>query len=469
MFRKSFLFSALAFAFLLPVGCSDDDDFNQQLANAFLRAIHASPDTGAVDIYVEGVSTPLFSNLAYGETRPFISVASGTYVIQIRPAGAPATSAPVFETGNVQIGSGLVISAVAVGLSTAAPGSDEALRVLPLVEDFGASASGMIRVRILHGSATAPTVAIDVGDDGAPEVRGLQRYADTGAEGVMLPANQALQVGILADASLARVTAFTIPALPEGSEVIVIATGLLEKLPREDDGFALLAIGPTAAIGFIQQNPVLYALHASPDADPVDILAGGAVLVGNLGFGQLSDTVQVPPGAYELDFRLTGSASIFFKDTTPALQAGWSYLAVATGFATGGAPGFQVLPFAEGFDGDPTDALLTLIHASPDAPRVDVGPSSNGNVTALADFTDIGFGESSGAAGTMLPVASLTIGVAETGTTNAVAEFDLTIPGGLRAYGIAIGSLLGTGESFRLLIVDTSTSPWTAAAVAPNP
>jgi hypothetical protein len=37
------------------------------------------------------------------------------------------------------------------------------------------------------------------------------------------------------------------------------------------------------------------------------------------------------------------------------------------------------------------------------------------------------------------------------------------------AFAIAAGSLGGMGETFRLMLVDTATFPWTAASVLPNP
>ena len=39
-------------------------------------------------------------------------------------------------------------------------------RVIPLVEDWMDPGAGNAAVRILHASADAPTVAIDVGNDG---------------------------------------------------------------------------------------------------------------------------------------------------------------------------------------------------------------------------------------------------------------------------------------------------------------
>ncbi|UCH83242.1 MAG: hypothetical protein JSW50_12365, partial [Candidatus Latescibacterota bacterium] len=59
-------------------------------------------------------------------------------------------------------------------------------------------------------------------------------------------------------------------------------------------------------------------------------------------------------------------------------------------------------------------------------------------------------------------------GVAPTGSTTPVATFSISTAAGLRAYAVAAGSLGGTGESFRLIVVDTSMFPWTAAEVQPD-
>jgi hypothetical protein len=50
-----------------------------------------------------------------------------------------------------------------------------------------------------------------------------------------------------------------------------------------------------------------------------------------------------------------------------------------------------------------------------------------------------------------------------------VASFHVTTFADVRAFAIAAGSLTGQGAPFQLLVVDTATSPWTAASVAPQP
>jgi len=67
---------------------------------AEIRVIHGSPDAPAVDIYVEGSTTPLVEDLAYGDASSYASVDAGTYNVQIRAAGADPASAPVFDTAK---------------------------------------------------------------------------------------------------------------------------------------------------------------------------------------------------------------------------------------------------------------------------------------------------------------------------------------------------------------------------------
>lgn len=452
-------------------GCSDDDDpitTPEMGKGAMLRVVHASPNAPAVDVYAEGVAAPLLVNFKYTETSPYLDLAAGDYNIQLRAAGAPASSAPAFETGDLTIPEGAIITAVAAG-NFGSMDADDMFRVIPMVEDFKDPGAGNAAVRILHASPDAPTVALDVGNDGSPEVTDFARFADTGADGVALPAGTSLAVGIWAGNPLGRVTAFQTPALPE-ADIILIATGFLSELPRDDMGFGILAVGPSGTVGFIKQNPTVFVLHASPDAPAVDVLVGGTntELIGDLSFSNLSPMVQVPPASYTLDVRVSSSGALAGTVTTPELMAGERYLAIASGFAGGKAPGFTVLPYGENFD-DSSSPLVRVVHASPDAPQVDVGLWDGMTFTPVSDYNGLNFGDASQDMGTAIPALNLTAGLRVTGTDNVAASFDLTLANGQKAFAIAAGSLTGTGESFRLLLVDATSFPWQTAQVMPNP
>ncbi|NMO18408.1 DUF4397 domain-containing protein [Pyxidicoccus fallax] len=473
---------------VLAPGCDDDDDDTpppeeRPEEGARLRVIHASPDAPAVDLYAAGSTTPLVTNVAYGTATQYLTLEPGEVAVDIRPAGAPPEFPPVFTTGTLTLSAGEQVTVIAAGLLNE-DDADETFRLLALREGFGEDQAGQARVRIVHASPDAPTVGIDVGNDGSVEVDSLERFADTGETGVLLPAGTALQVGITTGAGDTPVTAFTVPALPEGAEVFVVATGLLERKPREEQGFVLLPAGPEGALGLVRQNPVVYALHASPDAPEVDIFSGDTQVAGDLSFGELSGPIQVPPGTYTLDFfaaasgddRPSGAPAA--SSGTPELAAGERYLVVASGFLApeAGVPGFTLLPFAEAFLEDPVSAKVRVVHAAPGAPPVDAGPlAQDGTVPADAPVSNLAFSQATVPAGVSLPPGTVTLGVVPTGAEDRapIARFrvDATPFVGKGVFAVAAGALAPEDDQpgFQLLVVDTSEMPWEVSPVRPQP
>lgn len=436
---------------------------------AKIRVVHASSSAPAVDLYPGGGSTPIVTNLAYGKATDYLELPPGTLEIDIRAAGSPASGAPVFTTPKLSLAANEKYTAIAAG-DIGSSKDEDGFRVLALEEGFGAPASGNARVRIVHASFDAPTVDIDVGNDDPtnPEITGLARFADTGASGVDLPAGAATQVGIAAGGK--TVTAFTTPPLPPGAELFVIAAGQLGKLAREAAGFQLIAVLPSGgATATIKQNPRVYALHASPDAGPVDIYSGTTELVDSAGFGAMAP-LQVPPGTYALDFfpaqagpTPKPSSAPAASATTPALQAGQTYLAIAAGELTAAPPTFGLIALQEGFAlDDSTKGRVRVVHASGNAPAVDIGPASGGNVTTKV-LANVKYKDASPAEGLSLDAGALSLGVAATSSPATVAEFPLTIAAGQRTFGIAAGKLGATTNAFQLLAVDAKA--WTVVAV----
>jgi hypothetical protein len=440
--------------------------------SAMLRAVHASPDAPAVDVYAEGISTPLFTALAYGDASLYASVPTGMYNVQLRAHPSTEADPVVYETGMIEVAANQTITAIASGFLASADPADS-FRILPFVEDFGTPQSTL--VRIVHAGPDAPTVDIDVGDDGTADVTGLDRFADTGAAGVALPSGEELQIGIVVTGG-DRVTAFTTPELPDGEEVFVIATGTLASPARADDGFSLLAVFPDGTSAFIKQNPVVYALHGSPDAPPVDIYAGESALVENLAFGEVSVPIQVPPADfYVLDFYAAGSGpgSPVASFLTPELMAGGAYLAVAAGELApeDAEEEFTLLAFEELFGA--TDlSRIRAVHASGDAPAVDIGTvdAGTGDIDQVL-FKAVSFGQASDQIGLEAPLGDLTIGVAPTDDATPVFTFDVTTEAGLQTFAVAAGALAPDGEeeAFRLILVVASANPWIGAEVLPNP
>jgi hypothetical protein len=467
----AFTFPA-SLALAVPLlGCTEDTEEPAPGA-ARVRVVHASPDAPAVDIYAAGVAAPLFSDLSYGEASAYIEVPEGAYTLEVRPAGQP-DAVPAY-TVDVTMLPEQQYTAIAAGFLASTDDGDR-FRVMALQEGFTAPAADQVAVRIVHAAADAPTVGIDVGadDPARPEIAGLGRFGETGASGVALPAGQSLRIGIAAAGT--NVTTFTTPPLPGGSELFAVAIGRLGDHPRLATGFSVMAIGEGGALGTIAQDPMVYALHASPDAPAVDIREANsdALLIGGLGYGAIKG-VQVPPGNYTLDFYGAGSPAGTPAVSMPVngLAAGQRYLAVATGFLSpaAGEPGFRLIATADELAIDPTRARIGAIHASPDAPAVDIATASGNTMAQPALIEDFDFGEIAGGEGLAVPPATLRLGIGAANAPSAVATFNVTTSAGMRAFAVATGALSpAAGEQpFRLTIVDTSRSPWSASAIAPN-
>jgi hypothetical protein len=329
-------------------------------------------------------------------------------------------------------------------------------------------------VRIVHAGSDAPAVDIDVENDGTDEITMLNRFTETGAAGVDLPAGEALQLGIRVDGE--TVTAFTTPELAEGSEVTVIATGLLGKLARERDGFALLAVGPEGSIGFLRQNPIVYALHAGPDAPEVDVCTGDLMLASHLTFGTMQG-MQVPPGAYDLDVYAAPSGCAgtpATSRTTPELEAGERYLVAATGeiAPVAGEPPLQLVSYVERFSLEiQEDAAFRIVHAA-SAPDVDVGVVTGG---LIEDGNVLAGGLKFPGESDEIHVQELTyqVGLAAAGGSmplHPIVDFHVPVQAGFRGWVIAAGDAFPelAEHPIELVAVDTSTAPWTATRLSAN-
>ena len=140
---------AIAATMALALGACDDDDVTSPNPVARLRAIHASPDAPAVDIYVDGQRVA--ANVAYRSTTNYLEVPAGSRNVQVRAAG---TTTIVIDA-NLTVGAGVDYTVVAAGrVANIAP--------LVLTDTNTTPAAGNVRVRLVHGAPTAGNVDIYV-------------------------------------------------------------------------------------------------------------------------------------------------------------------------------------------------------------------------------------------------------------------------------------------------------------------
>lgn len=153
-----------------------------------LRLAHLSPDTPAVDVYVDSVADPAadvtLPGVSYGTVSDYRNVPPGMYTVSMRKAGADPKTPPVLST-TVEVGDGVARTVAGVGRF-----ADLGLRVLK--DDLATPPAGQARVRVVAAAAQAGKV--DVSLPGGPTIAGGLPFAAT-SDYVDVPAGQtALQV-----------------------------------------------------------------------------------------------------------------------------------------------------------------------------------------------------------------------------------------------------------------------------------
>jgi hypothetical protein len=134
---------------------------------------------------------------------------------------------------------------------------------------------------------------------------------------------------------------------------------------------AVALMGPGAAGAQVAENAGVRVVHASPDAPPVDVYANGSRVLSNVRYKGASDYLSVPPGQYTFEVRPAGAAagSSPVLSATTELQAGTDYTVMAIDRLSQIKGRIFVDKNAVPAAGK---AHVQVVHASPDAPTVDI-------------------------------------------------------------------------------------------------
>jgi Domain of unknown function (DUF4397)/LPXTG cell wall anchor motif len=133
---------------------------------------------------------------------------------------------------------------------------------------------------------------------------------------------------------------------------------------------ALLAL-LMAPAAFAQSGTAkVRVVHASPDAPAVDVWVNGAKALTNVPFFTASDYLDLPGGSYDIQVVPTGATTPVVIDAKGVtIEAGKAYTIAAVGKLAEIKPAILVDNLAAPAAGK---AHVRVIHASPDAPAVDV-------------------------------------------------------------------------------------------------
>jgi hypothetical protein len=118
-------------------------------------------------------------------------------------------------------------------------------------------------------------------------------------------------------------------------------------------------------------------VHASPDAPAVDVWVNGAVAFSNAPFTGITDYAKLEPGAYSVQVTPTGATEPVVIDANLDLATTTDYTVVAVGQLANIEPLVLVDNNSAPAAGK---AHVRFVHASPDAPAVDIAVANGGPV-----------------------------------------------------------------------------------------
>jgi hypothetical protein len=135
--------------------------------------------------------------------------------------------------------------------------------------------------------------------------------------------------------------------------------------------FGLLLALASASAALAQSGTAkVRVVHASPDAPAVDVYVDGAKVLTNVPFFAASDYLDVPAGEHRFQVTPTGQpAEQAVIDASATVEAGKAYTVAAVGKVAEIKPAILADNLAAPASGK---AHVRVVHASPDAPAVDI-------------------------------------------------------------------------------------------------
>ncbi len=130
----------------------------------------------------------------------------------------------------------------------------------------------------------------------------------------------------------------------------------------------------------------LRVVHTSYDAPAVDVWIDGAVAISNLAYGQSSGYAEVPAGMRNIQVTPTGQTSPVVIDADLNIEEANEYTVAAVDVLAD----ISALVAVDDREPSASQAKVRFLHASPDAPAVDIKLNSG---SGPAVFSDVSFNE----------------------------------------------------------------------------
>jgi len=226
-------------------------------------------------------------------------------------------------------------------------------------------------------------------------------------------------------------------------------------------GVALLVLTSFAGVGIATSgasdsgSAQVRVAHLSPDAPAVDVLVDGDAVLEGVEFGTVSEYLEVPAGERTVTIQTAENDTVVFEGEV-SVEAGTMYTVAAIGEVT--EETFEPAVYVDDYE-TPSDenATVRLIHASPDAPAVDVTVGDGETVL----YDNVSFGNASDYVTVPAGDYELEIRPAtEENDGEVVTTVDVSLDGGTAYSAIAAGYLSPDDEPadapFEVLLVTDS-------------
>jgi hypothetical protein len=181
---------------------------------AFVRVIHASPDIGTADVFVDGVK--LLSSFQFGAVTGYVRVPTGPHLIQIAAIGKGPGAAVLTQTLSVGAGGPYTVAAI---------GTKATKLALQVFTDNNLVVSGKAKLSVYNLSPDAGSLSVATG--GQELINGLP-YQQASDYEVMPAGSYTFDV-----APSQESTTMQLPAtLPANTVTSIFSVGLLNGNPK---------------------------------------------------------------------------------------------------------------------------------------------------------------------------------------------------------------------------------------------
>ena len=379
-------------------------------ATPTIRALHASPDAPAVNIWVNG--NPALTGVDYTMGSGFVPV------IEENNIQVEAIIPGVDTADRIVIDADLALdySTETTVIATRNLADNGGVPFALLIENPSDEriTQGYFRAEIVHAAPSAGDVDVYVTEvgaalDGSAPVNGagtpLEFEQSTGR--LEVPAG-GYQIRITEAGNSDNVvfnTGDTPIALPAGADLMIVA---VENTGPGASPVKLIVLdGDTAdtVIYDVDTPASVVAVHLSPDAPAVDILADvtgtpdneALPLVRNVSYTEFCDINGVPaPGEYTISVALNDGGAVAYTFDPLEFMQGDEALAIVSGFATPGLdPALTDITLPGNTRSVLTETKLRITHGSPSTPAVDLkivarGDGFDGTPVYLAEGVTFG-------------------------------------------------------------------------------